>query len=457
MTDREYLKDLRGMIAARKATVGVFGAGYVGLPLACAFAGAGFTTIACDTENRKVDAIRQGISYVEDQYVVGSLPRLVNSGILSAESDPIRVASVADFHIITLPTPLNETGEPDLSYVTGLAETIAGEIRPGVFVILESSVYPGTTEEILKPILERSGLKAGQHFGLAHSPERISPGSKRFDIRTTAKVVGGVTPECTQIAAELYASVLSAPIVPVSDARTAESVKMLENTYRYVNIALVDELAILHEQLGIDLFEVIAAASTKPFGFQAFYPGPGVGGHCIPKDPHYLSFRAHQVGQRLKLVEASQEVIKGMTHHIIRRLSDRLSGRAKVIRGSNVVLLGLAFKEEVSDTRNSPSIALAERLEELGATVRAYDPFVESISTRRGTLRSTKSLELAVKDADILVLVTAHALYRAIDLKELASKTRAGATIVDLRGFWSPQECKSAGFDYLGLGRPDCD
>jgi UDP-N-acetyl-D-glucosamine dehydrogenase len=264
-----------------------------------------------------------------------------------------------------------------------------------------------------------------------------------------------VTQKCTQIAAELYASVLSAPIVRVSDARTAEAVKMLENTYRYVNIALVDELAILHEQLGIDFFEVIAAASTKPFGFQAFYPGPGIGGHCIPKDPQYLSFKARQIGQRLKLVETSQEIVKGMTDHIIRRLDCRLAAHAKAIRGSNVVLLGLAFKEDVSDARNSPSIALAEKFEELGASVCAYDPFVESILTRKGTLRSTESLEVAVKEADILVLVTAHTLFRAIDLKKLSSQTRVGATIMDLRGLWSQEECVSAGFAYLGLGRPD--
>lgn len=455
MTGEKYLGGLSSMIALKKVTIGIFGSGYVGLPLACAFAEAGFRTIAGDTDRRRILSIRKGSSYVEDDYVRGVLPALVQSGMLSAEDDTSHLASKVDFSIITVPTPLNDMGEPDLSYVIGATEAIAESLTPGKFVILESSVYPGTTDEVLKPILESGGLRAGSHFGLAHSPERIAYGDVRHGVKDIPKVVGGVTPLCTQIAAELYACVLRARVVPVSDARTAEATKMLENTYRYVNIALVNELAILHEKLGIDFFEVIAAASTKPFGFQAFYPGPGVGGHCIPKDPRYLSYKARKIGQSIRLVDVSAEVNEGMTDHIMGKLEASLQARGKALRDAKVVILGAAFKENVSDTRNSPSIPLAERLEQVGARLSVYDPFVREISTKKGSLVSASSLETAVENAEILILVTPHTIFRQIDLKKLIARVRPGATIVDTRGFWSPVECRLAGFNYLGLGRPN--
>jgi nucleotide sugar dehydrogenase len=413
--------------------------------------------MASDTDHFKILSIRRGSSYVEDEHVRTVLPALVRSGMLSAEDDIAHLASRADFSIITVPTPLNDLGEPELSHVIGATEAIANTLSPGKFVILESSVYPGATEEVLRPILERGGLRAGLHFGLAHSPERINygPAAGGLSIVDIPKVVGGVTPLCTQIATELYASVLRARVVPVSDTKTAEATKMLENTYRYVNIALVNELAILHEELGIDFFEVISAASTKPYGFQPFYPGPGVGGHCIPKDPRYLSHKARQVGQSLRLVDLATEINRGMADHIIRKLEATLQSRGKTLRNANVAILGIAFKENVSDTRNSPSIALSERLEQVGARVSMYDPFVREASTKTGALLSAYSLETAVENAEVLILVTPHAVFKQIDLKRLIVRVRPGATIVDTRGFWSPSECRAAGFNYLGLGRPN--
>jgi nucleotide sugar dehydrogenase len=454
MTDGNSLGTMKDIIASRRARIGIFGAGYVGLPLACAFAQVGFKTIAGDSDPDKIRAIRSGSSYVEDEYVSSSLPSLVSSGALEADSDIARIASLVDFAIITVPTPLNDRKEPDLSYVVGAAETIAKEIRRGKFVILESSVYPGATEEVLKPILEKGGLRAGRDFGLAHSPERIDYNNRKFGILDIPKVIGGVTPLCTQIACELYRSVLRAPVVPVSNTRTAEATKMLENTYRFVNIALVNELSTFFEKFGLDSFEVVSAAATKPFGFQAFYPGPGVGGHCIPKDPQYLAYKARQVGVSLRLVELSAEINDGMVDHIMARLEETLARQRRPTSGSKAVVLGLAFKADVSDSRRSPSVLLIERLADRGTHVEAYDPLVRSVRTKRGEFHSAENLEKCVEGSDILVLATPHAVFRDIDLKKLSVRMCPHPIMVDTRGFWSRAECESAGFDYLGLGRP---
>lgn len=448
------LENLTRLVESKEAKIGVFGAGYVGLPLACAFADVGFETIACDRDASKILAIRNGRTYVEDEYVRENLARLVKTKGLRADDDVKATAKTSDFLIITVPTPLKGTDEPDLSFVTGVVEEIAKETRQGKFIILESSVYPGTTEEVVKPILEQGGLKAGIDFGLAYSPERIDYGNSKYSFMDIPKVVGGVNPECTRIAASLYRSVLRARIVEVTDTSTAEATKMLENTYRYVNIALANELAILHERLGIDFYEVIGAASTKPFGFQPFYPGPGVGGHCIPKDPHYLCYKARLVGMSLRLINTSQDINEGMVDHVIGRLASYLRQKQKGMRRLKVAILGLAFKPDVSDTRNSPSIKLAERLIELGAVVTAYDPFARSIPMRTGSLISGKNLNEVVEGVDVLVLVTPHSSFRDIDLRRLKLHVNSNAVILDTRGFWSVGECKIAGFDYIGLGRP---
>jgi nucleotide sugar dehydrogenase len=453
MAEDRALLDLRELTKSRRATIGIFGAGYAGLPLACAFADAGFTTLAGDNNPYKVKQIREGLSYVEDPYVKLTLPRLVSSGKLEATGDMRHLASRSDFVIISVPTPLTKEMEPDLSYVITATETIAKEIRPGKFIILESSVYPGATDEVVKPILERGGLTAGHEFGLAHSPERIDYGNPR-SVLDIPKVVGGTTTLCTELACELYSKVLNARIVPVSDARTAETTKMVENTYRYVNIALVNELAVACERLGVDIYEVIAAAATKPFGYQPFYPGPGVGGHCIPKDPHYLSYKTRQVGVRLEMVELSTSINERMTAHIIHMLTEHLRSRGRKLQGMKAVLLGLAFKADVADTRRSPSIALAEQLVERGAHLTAYDPYAKNIETENGIVSSSNDLVNAVRDADLLLLVTPHTTFKDIDLSKLSSTMHQHATIFDTRGFWSRSRCESAGFEYLCLGRP---
>jgi UDP-N-acetyl-D-glucosamine dehydrogenase len=440
-------------ISRKSAIVGIFGVGYVGLPLACAFAAAGFKTIAADTDRAKVLAIRDGRAYVEDAYVKKILPKLSSSKRLQAEYDISHVASTCEVGIIAVPTPLT-ANQPDLSYVQKVIKTLAGDLRPGKLIVLESSVYPGTTENVLKPILEKTGLRAGHDFALAHSPERIDYHNKNFGILNTPKVVGGVTPTCTNAAVALYKKILRAPVIRVSSAGAAEATKMLENTYRYVNIALANELSGLFEKLGLDAFEVIVAASTKPFGFQPFYPGPGVGGHCIPKDPHYLAFSARQVGVTLRLVELSAQINDGMVNHILERIEQLLVGQSKTLKGSKATILGLAFKADVSDWRRSPSITLAERLGDAGAQVSAYDPLIKRVDTETGKLVSARTLNESLRGSEILILATPHSAFRKIKLSGVAKQMRTGGVIVDTRGFWTRSECEKVGLNYLGIGRP---
>jgi nucleotide sugar dehydrogenase len=449
----DWVSKLRAAIEEKTASIGVFGSGYVGLPLACAFAESGFRATAGDSDTEKVKQILSGLAYVEDPYVKSVLPGLVSSGKLKATNDIEELAAGSDISIITVPTPLTEKLEPDLSYVTDVTNAIARRLTPGKLVVLESSVYPGVTEEILRPILERTGLEAGKDFALAHSPERIDYGNPK-SLLDIPKVVGGVTQVSTELTCQLYSKILRARVVPVSNARTAEATKMLENAYRFVNIAMINEIAIACERLGLDVYEVISAAATKPFGFQPFYPGPGVGGHCIPKDPHFLSYRARQVGIPLKMVELSTLINEGMTQHIISRLTEHYQSRSEELRNMRVALLGLAFKPNVSDIRRSPAIELAEELLERGADVAAYDPFVKSIRTRRGTLNSTTDIETAAKDAHLLILVTSHTAFEKIDFMRLRSLVRPRPTIFDTRGFLSLEKCTNAGFWYMRLGRP---
>ena len=447
------LENLRARIQSKSANVGIFGAGYAGLPLACAFADAGYRTTAGDNDQSKIEQLRKGLSYVEDPSVKSMLPKLISSGMLQATEDLVALASASDIAMITVPTPLDDQMLPDLSFVTDIAGTIAEELKPGKMVILESSVFPGTTTELVRPILEKSGLRAGRDFALAHSPERIDYGNPT-PLPDIPKVVGGVTRRCTDLAVELYSKILRGKVVQVSDSRTAETTKMLENTYRYVNIAFVNEMAMACEKLGVDAFEVIEAAATKPFGYEKFLPGPGVGGHCIPKDPHYLAFKARQVGIPLGMIELATSINAKMPNHILQMLVDSLTRRGRKLQGLTAVLLGLAFKADVSDTRRSPSITLAEQLVEFGAEVRAYDPLARNILTRKGSLASSANLQSAINGADLIFLMTPHTAFRKIDLKEMAELAHSNPTIFDTRGFWSRRECEAAGFTYLCVGRP---
>jgi len=356
-----------------------------------------------------------------------------------------------------VPTPLREDKTPDLSYVKDAARTVGRILRRGQFVILESTTYPGTTEEVLIPILEEeSGLKVIEDFGVAYSPERIDPGNKRYKIENTPKVVGGLTPEFTELASMLYGSVIE-KIVPVKDCKTAEAVKMLENVFRNVNIALVNELALIFEKMGIDIWEVIEAAKTKPYGFMAFYPGPGVGGHCIPVDPYYLSYRAKQFGIIPRFIETAGEINNYMPVHTVNLAETGLRKIGRKIRGAKVAVLGLAYKADISDTRESPAIKIIEELIERGAQVKVYDPYVKSVRTKFGTFRVTETLEDILKWSDCVIFVTDHSLFKEKmeEILKIFGETSTKKVIVDSRNIFekvSPSTFFNSKLEYIKLG-----
>ncbi|MFA4702006.1 nucleotide sugar dehydrogenase [Pyrococcus kukulkanii] len=405
-----WINILSEKIAYKSAVVGIVGLGYVGLPLAVAFSRK-FNVIGYDINPEKVELLRQGKSYVEDVS-----DEEINLKRFRPTTNPKELQN-CDFIIITVPTPLREDKTPDLSYVKNAAKTIGKILRRGQFVILESTTYPGTTEEVLVPILEEeSGLKVIEDFGVAYSPERIDPGNKKYRIENTPKVVGGLTPEFTEIASMLYGSIIE-KIVPVRDCKTAEAVKMLENVFRNVNIALVNELALIFEKMGIDIWEVIEAAKTKPYGFMAFYPGPGVGGHCIPLDPYYLSYRAKQFGVIPRFIETAGEINDYMPIHVVNLAEEGLRKVGKRLRGARVGVLGLAYKANISDTRESPAIRIIEELIERGAEVRVYDPYVDKIQTRFGEFISERSIDMILNWAECVIFTVDHREFKEVGVK----------------------------------------
>jgi len=391
----------------KTATLGVVGLGYVGLPLAVEKAKAGFKTIGFDVQESKVNMVNEGKNYIGD-VVNEDLEKIVNSGLLSATTDFAQVAS-ADCVCIAVPTPLDAYQQPDISYVKASAESIVPYMHKDMLIVLESTTYPGTTEELLKPILEKSGLKCGEDFYLAFSPERVDPGNLIYKTKNTPKVVGGITPECTDVAAAMYEAILEAPIHKVSSPAVAEMEKILENTYRNVNIGLVNELAILSNKMGINFWEVVDAAKTKPYGFQAFYPGPGLGGHCIPLDPYYLSWKAREYGFHTSMIESSMMVNDRMPEYCAERSSKILNRFKKAMNGSKILILGVAYKQDIDDYRESPAIRVIEELEKEGAEVVYYDPFVseyrEHDTIKKGV--SALAAEL-IESADLVIVTTAH-------------------------------------------------
>ncbi len=403
---------LRDRIANRTAHVAIIGLGYVGLPLATAFAKAGFRTIGMEVNQRKVDAITAGRSYIPDVPDDDLIPH-VQSGRLTATSDYDALRE-ADAIFICVPTPYDAQRAPDLSYIQAASYGIRPRMKSGQLVILQSTTYPGTTEEIVQPILEKSGLKAGVDFYLAFSPERIDPGNKQWSAYNTPKVVGGITPECTRLACDLL-SQMGAPVHPVSSPRAAELTKLLENTFRAVNIALVNELALLTERMGIDFWEVIEAAKTKPFGFMPFTPGPGVGGHCIPVDPYYLSWKAREYDYYTEFIELAGEVNQAMTHHVVDLVCRGLNLQGKPLRDAHVLVLGVAFKPDIDDARNSPAERIIELLLSRGARVCYHDPYVprfqvgDDVFHREAVvLKSVPLTEEEITAADCVVIVTDH-------------------------------------------------
>lgn len=381
----------------------VIGLGYVGVPLAISAAEAGFNVTGIDLDDSRIASINQGLSYLED-VEPEQIARNVLSGTLSATTDP-RGAEKAEIVVLCVPTPLkNEL--PDMSYIESSASSLADILQPGRLVVLESTTYPGTTEHLLRDALERSGLKAGEDFLLGFSPERIDPGNSRFGIENVPKIIGGLD-EASSVAMEAFYGSFVKKVVRVSSPGAAEMAKLLENTYRHVNIALINEIAILCHDLGLDVWEVIDAAATKPFGFQPFYPGPGWGGHCIPVDPAYLSWRVRQLGETARFVELAREINERMPGYVVERIAECLNDEGKSLRGSTVLVLGVTYKAGVADLRESPALEIVERLSKKGAKVRFNDPYV----TAMDHADYTEFDENSVSSADITVIVTDHATY----------------------------------------------
>ncbi len=455
--DKHRMKNqLLSKIHDHTAVVAVVGLGYVGLPLAVAFAERGFPVVGIDVDGRKVDALNRGESYVQDipserlsaltkderRTTEGHQPSAIGHRLVA--TGDYGVLENCDAAIICVPTPLNKTRDPDVRYVIAAGESVAQHIHPGMLVVLESTTYPGTTEELLLPILTGQGdketrrqgegqspghsvtLSPGQDFFLAFSPERIDPGNAQYVVENTPKVVGGMTPACREVAAALYGEIIQ-KIVPVSSTQTAEMVKLLENTFRAVNIALVNETAIMCDKLGIDVWEVIEAAASKPYGFMKFTPGPGVGGHCIPLDPHYLSWKLKTLNYNARFIQLAGEINSEMPRWWVDKVADALNDVGKPVKGSRVLVLGVAYKKNIGDVRESPALDVIELLRAKGADVRYHDPYVPCISHNEYQMRGEPDLDAALAAADCVVVVTDHSSY------DWAAIRRRVRLIVDTR------------------------
>lgn len=397
-------------IEEKTAVVGVIGLGYVGLPLAVEKAKAGYKTIGFDVQDSKVDAVNSGKNYIGD-IVDGDLQKVVESGMLRATNDFAFIRDV-DCVAMCVPTPLDEYQQPDISYVKSSGENVARYLHKGMLVVLESTTYPGTTEELLLPILEEaSGLKCGQDFFLAFSPERVDPGNSLFKTKNTPKVVGGVGKDSTEVAAALYRNILEGDIFEVSSPAVAEMEKILENTYRNINIGLANEMAIICNKMGINIWEVIEAAKTKPYGFQPFYPGPGLGGHCIPLDPYYLTWKAREYDYHTRLIEISGEINSYMPQYVVERSSHILNRYKKPLNGSKIFVLGVAYKQDIDDYRESPALKVIENFLKEGAIVSYNDPFIPEYKYKGKLHRSIELSEENLKNADIVVITTMHSCY----------------------------------------------
>jgi len=411
-------------IRSKEARVGVIGLGYVGLPLAVEFARQGFRVTGFDVDQSKASAINAGKSYIPD--VPGAdLAAAVTAGKLRATADMSELAAM-DVIDIAVPTPLRKTKDPDLSYVVQAVEACAATLRPGQLVVLESTTYPGTTDEVVQPMLENRGLIADADFFLAFSPERVDPGNAKFHTRNIPKIVGGIGPASTDVAAALYASAVDT-VVPVSSTRVAEMVKLLENTFRAVNIGLVNEIALMSHKMDIDVWEVIDAAKTKPFGFMPFYPGPGLGGHCIPIDPFYLSWKARQTGFECRFIELAGHVNSSMPDYVVERVAEALNTVRKPINGSKILLVGIAYKKDVNDMRESPALDILELLSRRGAQVSYCDHWVPEIKHNGAAMRSQDPAAALAQKPDCAIICTDHT---AFDYDALV---KSGTLIVDTR------------------------
>lgn len=401
-------RTLKEKIESHSAQVGVIGLGYVGLPLAMAFAKVGFSVTGFEVDASKVRALRAGKSYIDD-VPTRDLSEQVRQKHLQATTDFSQLRRM-DAIIICVPTPLNKTKDPDMSYIDSAAHQVSKTLRPGQLIVLESTSYPGTTREHVLPLLAAPQAVAGRDFFLAFSPERIDPGNKRFNVQNTPKVVGGVTPDCGELAALLYSQIVQ-KVVKVSSVEAAELTKLLENTFRAVNIGLVNEIMLICDRLGLDVWEVIEAAATKPYGYMPFYPGPGLGGHCIPVDPHYLSWKMKSLNFAARFIDLAGEVNSHMPDFVIDKIARILNQRKKTINGSKIFILGVAYKPNVSDMRESPALDVIHQLTQMGAKVSYYDPYVRTLQIGKHRLASQSYTPGRLKQADAVVITTAHSAF----------------------------------------------
>src|SRR3984885_2250738 len=418
-----YSEQLRQKIETRKARTGVVGLGYVGLPLAVELAHAGFSVTGIDIDQAKVDSLNRGESYIQD-IPTSVLKPLVDAGLIKATTD---FAAVADLDTINIcvPTPLRKTKDPDMSYIVSSCQSIAKYFHAGMLVILESTTYPGTTDELMLPMFQRDDLKVGEHFFLCFSPERVDPGNEKFQTKNIPKVVGGITPACTEIGALFYRQSLDT-VVPVGSTRVAEMVKLLENTFRMINIGLVNEIALMCDRMDINVWEVIEAAATKPFGFMPFYPGPGLGGHCIPIDPFYLSWRSKQAGIEARFIELAGYINGQMPHFVVDKIQNALNDHSKPLKGSHVHVLGAAYKRDIDDVRESPALDIILLLERRGCSVTYSDPFVATLRLDDHELKAQDPVAMA-SEADCVVVVTDHS---GVDYAAIVDRAKL---IVDTR------------------------
>jgi len=414
---------LKGKISAHQAKIGIIGLGYVGLPLAVEFAKVGFPVTGFEVDKEKVNNITRGISYIND-VPTETVASLRKDKKLSATTDFSQLRNV-DAVITCVPTPLRKSKDPDVSYIISATEQVVKNLKKGQLIILESTTYPGTTRELVMPMLEKAGLKCGKDFFLAFSPERVDPGNKHYDIHNTPKVVGGVTPKCSTLAHLLYSQVTNRAIL-VSSTEAAEMVKLLENTFRAVNIALVNEVALMCDRLKLNVWEIIDAAASKPFGFMPFYPGPGIGGHCIPLDPHYLSWKLKTLNFYSRFIELAGEMNAKMPEHLVQRVVDALNDHGKAIRNAKVLILGVAYKKDVGDVRESPALDIIKLLKDRHADVGYYDPHIPNISWEGYNVRSIRDLK-NVKKYDAVVIVTNHSTI------DYASLVKNAKLVIDSR------------------------
>jgi UDP-N-acetyl-D-glucosamine dehydrogenase len=432
----DLARTLEEKFRSGEARLGTLGLGYVGLPLSVEFAAGGLRVTGFDLSAEKVSAVNRGESYIKD-VPSARVKALVGEGKLAASSD-FDLLAECDAVIICVPTPLGKTKDPDLAMVVDAAKAIGDRLRPGQLVVLESTTYPGTTEELILPILSGKGMSVGEDFFLAFSPERVDPGNARYNTRNTPKIIGGMTPTCTRVARALYARAID-NVIPVSSTQTAEMVKLLENTFRSVNIGLVNEIALMCDLLDVDVWEVIEAAASKPFGFMPFYPGPGLGGHCIPIDPLYLSWKMKTLNYRARFIELAGEVNSAMPDYVCDVVADALNEREKSVKGSRILIAGVTYKRDIEDVRESPSLDIIKILEGKGAQVSYNDPYVPELHLDHTVMRSQDLLP-SVRTADVVVIVTDHTSYPYREIVE------AAAVIVDTRnatkGIVSPKIVK---------------